>query len=115
MPEGIGGSGENQARRTKDSVSGQVRLSQSDRLQRCPEGLDLVAKLAELAPVSRPQRLDLPVQLLDEDVRPHEEVFHQPAGDVGATGQQLALQLLELEGSVPVVDLEGDGPEVLPQ
>lgn len=139
MPEGIGGRGENQARRTTAYVSseatrlvpgdggscrglgwglvghlgGRVRVDlRAERLQGRPEGLDLGLELAKLTTVPCPQGLDLPVELLDEDIGPHQEVFHQPAGDIGTPGQQLAFQFFQLEGPVSVVHLVGDRAEI---
>src|SRR6266545_3373059 len=122
MPEGIGGRGENQARRTARLVfSEATRLAagrlarqgvrsclaslvaallldhRAEGLKRIAQSLDLAPELAKLATMACPQALDLPVELLDKDVGPHEEVLHQPAGDVGTPGQQLTFQLFQLE------------------
>ena len=56
------------------------------------------SSVMELDAVPGPQALDLPVQLLEQQVHPVEQVLHQPLGDVGAPRQHRSLDLLHPVG-----------------
>src|SRR5436190_16016300 len=111
----MGGRGENQAIRTDAlSVRGRFAVRQAglELLERGAQPLGLVAKLAQLASVAGLEPFDLPVELLEQQIGPVEEVLHELLGDVGATSQDGVLELLDMPLHLAVVDLEREGPKI---
>src|SRR6266542_2295556 len=111
----MGGSGENQAiRMSALSVRGRFAVRQAglELVQRGAQPLGLLAKLTQLAAVAGLEALDLPVQLLEQQIGPVEEVLHELLGDVRAASQHCVLELLDVPLHLAVVDLERKGPKI---
>src|SRR6266581_1066198 len=105
MPDAMGGIGEYQASFTGSVATGGLHRTELEleRLDLGAERRQLGREIADLRAVSRRQPLDPPIEALQDQLRPLEDVLHQP------------LEVLQVQPNLAMVDLVAERRQVSPR
>src|SRR6266581_4256248 len=117
MPDAMGGIGEYQASFTGSVATGGLHRTELEleRLDLGAERRQLGREIADLRAVSRRQPLDPPIEALQDQLRPLEDVLHQPLGEALAPRGDLPLEVLQVQPNLAMVDLVAERRQVSPR